>query len=207
MFFCYASSESSGVLLKIFTQYEAASGQQISKSKSAITFSKKTPTTMKEEIKLILGITKEGGEGKYLGAPEHFGRRKRDLFTSIVDSIRQRAVSWSTRCLSKSGKLTMLKAVLSAIPTYTMACFEVPVSICKIIQSALIKFWWDGPNNKRKMSWVAWDRLTKSKAEGGLGFRDIQLFNQSLSAKISWKIITVPDCLIAIILKGKYCHK
>ena len=48
---------------------------------------------MKEEIKLILGITKEGGEGKYLGAPEHFGRRKRDLFTSIVDSIRQRAVS------------------------------------------------------------------------------------------------------------------
>ena len=141
MFFCSASPESSRKLLQILTQYEAASGQQINKSKSAITFSKKTPTAMKEETKLILGISKEGGEGKYLGAPEHFKRRKRDLFTSIVDKIRQRAVSWSTKCLSKAGKLTMLKAVLSAIPTYTMSCFELPVSICKRIQSALTRFW------------------------------------------------------------------
>ena len=207
MFFCSASSESSRVLLKILTQYEAASGQQISKRKSAITFSKRTPTTMKKEIKLILGITKEGGEGKYLGAPEHFGRRKCDLFTSIVDIIHQRAVSWSTWSLSKSGKMTMLKAVLSAIPTYTMSYFEFPISIYKRIQSALIRIWWDGPNIKKKMSWVAWDRLTKSKAEGGLGFRDIQLFNQSLLAKIAWKIITVPDCFLARILKDKYCHK
>ena len=57
------------------------------------------------------------------------------------------------------------------------------------------------------MSWVAWDMLTKSKAEGGLGLRDIQLFNQALLAKIVWRIITVPDCLLARILKGKYCHK
>ena len=57
------------------------------------------------------------------------------------------------------------------------------------------------------MSWVAWDMLTKSKAEGGLGLRDIQLFNQALLAKIAWRIITVPDCLLARILKGKYCHK
>lgn len=207
MFFCPASSESSRSLLKVLSQYEAASGQQISKSKSAITFSKCTPAAMKEEAKSILGISKEGGEGKYLGAPKHFGRRKRDLFTSIVDRIRQRAVSWSTRCLSKAGKLTMLKAVLSAIPTYTMSCFELPVSMYKRIQSALIRFWWDGPNNKRKMSWVAWSRVTKSKAEGGLGIRDIQLFNQALLAKIAWRIITVPNCLLARILTGKYCHK
>lgn len=206
MFFCSASSSSSSNLLQILAQYEAASGQMINKSKSAITFSKKTPATMKEEAKLILGISKEGGEGKYLGAPEHFGRKKRDLFTSIVDRIRQRAASWSTRCLSKAGKLTMLKAVLLAIPTYTMSCFELPVSMYKRIQSALIRFWWDGPNDKRKMSWVAWDRLTKSKAEGGLGLRDIQLFNQALLAKIAWRIITVLECLLARILKGKYCH-
>lgn len=143
IFFCAASADSSRSLLHILNQYEVASGQMINKNKSAITFSKKTPSAMKEEAKAILGITKEGGEGKYLGAPEHFGRRKRNLFTSIVDRIRQRAASWSTKCLSKAGKLTMLKVVLSAIPTYTMSCFELPVSLCKRIQSALTRFWWD----------------------------------------------------------------
>lgn len=72
---------------------------------------------MKEKAKFILRITREGGEGKYLGVPEHFGRRKRDLFTEIVDRIRQRAASWNNRFLSKAGKLTMMKAVLQAIPT------------------------------------------------------------------------------------------
>lgn len=72
----------------------------------------------------------------------------------------------STQCLSKAGKLTLLKAVLSAIPTYTMSCFELPVSMCKRIGRGQTRFWWDGPDKKRKMSWVAWNRLTKSKAEG-----------------------------------------
>lgn len=119
---------------------------------------------MKDEAKRILGISNEGGEGKYLGVPEHFGRRKKYLFTAIVDRIRQRAVSFSSKRLSKAGKLTMLKAVLTSIPTYIMSCFELLVSMYKRIQSVLLRFWWDGSDNKRKMSWVAWNKLTKSKA-------------------------------------------
>lgn len=141
MFFCLASQTSCETLLMILKEYEEASGQMINKNKSAITFSSKTPPAVKESAQSKLGITKEGGLGKYLGLPEHFGRRKKDLFTSIVDRIRQKAVSWSTRRLSKAGKLTMLKAVLSAIPTYSMSCFQLPVSLCKRIQSVLTRIW------------------------------------------------------------------
>lgn len=117
MFFCSASKESCEALQQVILRYERASGQMINKAKYAITFSSKTPAGMRNEAKAVLGIDKEGGEGKYLGLPEHFGRRKKDLFTAIVDRIRQRAASWNTRFLSKAGKLTMLKAVLTAIPT------------------------------------------------------------------------------------------
>lgn len=48
---------------------------------------------MKEASKAILNISKEGGLGKYLGLLEHFGMRKKDLFTAVVDRIRQRAAS------------------------------------------------------------------------------------------------------------------
>lgn len=66
-------------------------------SKSTITFSTKTPTEERIRIKQALGIGKEGGVEKYLGLPELFGRKKRDLFSSIDNRIKQKAISWSTR--------------------------------------------------------------------------------------------------------------
>ncbi|KAL9840592.1 hypothetical protein AtNW77_Chr2g0230401 [Arabidopsis thaliana] len=55
------------------------------------------------------------------------------------------------------------------------------------------------------MSWIAWSKLTKSKRDGGMGFRDIPNFNDALLAKVSWRILTKPSCMLAKILLGKYC--
>lgn len=101
----------------------------------------------------------------------------------------------------------MLKAILTAIPTYAMSCFQLPKNLCNRIQSDLTRFWWDDSTDKKKMCWVAWEKLTKPKAAGGLGLRDIQLFNQALLAKVAWKILTNPSCLLARVLTRKYCHK
>lgn len=88
-----------------------------------------------------------------------------------------------------------------------MTCFLLPVSLCKRIQSVLTPFWWDTKEGERKICWVSWDQLTQPKSLGGLGFRDIQAFNQTLLAKIAWRIITYPSCLLARVLPGKYCTK
>lgn len=69
----------------------------------------------------------------------------------------------------------------------------------------LTRFWWDDKPDERKMAWVSWKTMIRSKEDGGLGFRDIQCFNDAMLAKISWKVLTSPDCLLARVLKGKYC--
>jgi len=206
MFFCKSDPQDCETLMIILQQYEQASGQFINPQKSAVTFSARTGLETKDRVKLLLGIEKEGGLGKYLGLPELFGRKKRDLFTIIVDRIRQRACSWSSKFLSTAGKMIMLKSVLAAMPAYTMSCFKLPCSLYKRIQSTLTRFWWDSSMDKKNMCWVSWQNLTKSKGEGGLGFRDLQQFNEALLAKLSWRILTKPTCLLARLLLGKYCH-
>jgi len=168
MFFCKTNVSSYNELKVILKKYELASGQQINGGKSSVSFSRKAPSELRQRVMVSLGINQEGGVDKYLGLPEHFGRRKKDLFTSIVDRIRQKALSWSNRFLSSAGKLTMLKSVLSTMPTYAMSCFQLPSSLCKRIQSALTRFWWDSKVDKRGMCWVSWNKMTRVKQEGGL---------------------------------------
>lgn len=146
----------------------------------------------------------EGGIGKYLGLPEHFCRRKRDIFASIIDRIRQKAHSWTAKFLSGAGKQIMLRSVLSAMPCYAMSCFKLPVSLCRQIQSILTRFWWGANPEKNKMCWVAWTTMALPKYAGGLGFRDIETFNDALLAKIGWRIIKDPQSLLARVLLGKY---
>ena len=205
MFFCRSDQKSCQELMLILRKYEEASGQKINTEKSAITFSRKISEEARTLTKQILNIQKEGGLGKYLGLPELFGRKKKDLFNLIIDRIRQRALSWSSKFLSCAGKATLLQSVLASMPTYTMSCFKLPGSLCKRIQSALTRFWWDGAEEKHKMAWISWSKLTLSKKDGGLGFRDIKNFNDALLAKISWRILTKPSCLLARVLLGKYC--
>jgi len=100
----------------------------------------------------------------------------------------------------------MLKSVLAAIPTYTMTYFQLPNSLHKRIQSALTRFWWDANSEKKKMSWISWRKMTKSFKMGGLGFRDIKTFNSALLAKLSWRILQNPSCLLARVFTGKYCQ-
>ncbi|XP_048620189.1 uncharacterized mitochondrial protein AtMg00310-like [Brassica napus] len=101
--------------------------------------------------------------------------------------------------------MVLLKAVLSAMPSYTMTCFKLPKSLCKQIQSILTRFWWDLKPNIRKMCWVAWDNLTLPKNAGGLGVREIEVFNDALLAKIPWRLLRNPNSLLGQVLLNKYC--
>ena len=58
--------------------------------------------------------------------------------------------------------------------------------------------------DRRKTHWLAWDKLTRPKAEGGRGFRDFRLFNQALLAKQAWRLVVNPDSLCAKMVKAKY---
>ncbi|KAL5556887.1 hypothetical protein UlMin_039123 [Ulmus minor] len=54
------------------------------------------------------------------------------------------------------------------------------------------------------MHWCTWERLCVHKLNGGIGFRDMRLFNKAILAKQAWRILTCPSSLAARVLQGFY---
>ena len=51
---------------------------------------------------------------------------------------------------------------------------------------------------------MAWDKMTRPKGEGGMGFREFRIFNQALLAKQAWRLLVFPDSFCAKVMKAKY---
>lgn len=68
----------------------------------------------------------------------------------------------------------------------------------------IARFWWGGEDTKRKIHWWTWHKLCASKSDGGLGFRNLEVFNQAMLAKQCWQIIHNPASLVAKVLKDRY---
>ncbi|KAG7583258.1 Reverse transcriptase domain [Arabidopsis suecica] len=204
LFLCRATFKECNEFLKCLRLYGQASGQEINFQKSAITFGKKLDPYMKRLIGLYTGIEQEGGSGKYLGLPECLSGSKRDLLGFITDRLKSRLSGWYEKTLSLGGKEVLIKSVALALPVYAMSCFRLTKHQCQKITSAISQFWWNESENKNKMHWVSWEKICKSKKQGGLGFRDIGRFNQALLAKQAWRLVDVPHSLLARVYKARY---
>jgi exonuclease III len=204
LLFCRANFMEWGNIQEILDIYEKASGQKLNREKTSIFFSKNTKEDFKEYIASISGVSITTQFEKYLGLPAVVGQSRVRVFGGMKGRIWERMQGWKETFLSQAGKEVLLKAVVQAIPTYTMSVFQLPKTLCKDINSLMSKFWWGFKKEDNKAAWMSWSKLGRTKERGGLGFRDLEWFNLALLAKQGWRIIQNPDSLASKILKEKY---
>lgn len=204
LLFFKANNQRAEVVKQVLEDYAQSTGQLINPAKCSVMFGPSSSAQICDSIRDILQIAQNNFDDKYLGFPTPEGRMRKGKFQSLQQRIWKRLIQWGESLLSSGGKEVLIKAVVQAIPVYVMGLFKLPESVCEDLNRLTRNFWWGDDSGKRKTHWKSWECLTKPKSCGGLGFRDVKLFNQALLARQAWRLITIPESLCARVLKAKY---
>uniref|UniRef100_A0ACD5V5Y4 Uncharacterized protein n=1 Tax=Avena sativa TaxID=4498 RepID=A0ACD5V5Y4_AVESA len=124
-------------------------------------------------------------------------------FQSLQGKLAKRVMMIENQ-MAQGGKEVFIKAIAQSLATYVMGVYKLPLVLCDDLTKIIRDFWWGGENGKRKMHSVAWDIMLKPKIKGGMGFKDMRMFNQALLARQAWRLIHNPESLCAQVLRAKY---
>ncbi|GJV89910.1 putative RNA-directed DNA polymerase [Tanacetum coccineum] len=204
LFFLKANVHKCKILVDILDRYCKASGQSINFTKSAALFSPNSSKFLQEQICELLKVECMDPKARYLGLPSIYGRKKGELFSFILEKVLQKVQGWKQKLISQAGPEILIKSVIQAIPSYAMQCYLLPNSLLEKLLCHIRRFFWSREIDKRHIHWLSWDRLSKPKDAGGLGFRDLRSFNLALLAKQGWRLLINPNSFRARVLKGLY---
>lgn len=85
---------------------------------------------------------------KYLGLPTEEDKGQKQLFGAIKE-VGKKICGWKEKLISRASKEILIKAVLQAIPIYTMSCFWISKGTCKGIHAFLANYWWFKAKNEK----------------------------------------------------------
>lgn len=126
----------------ILQQYCQWTGQAINWNKSSVHFSKNVSSRTRHHLCCILHMTECNHHGKYLGHSFCRFTSKDEAFKGVMEKISNKLAGWKAKCLSMAGRTTLIKAVMQAIPTYTMQFFVAPKKITDWMDRKFRNFFW-----------------------------------------------------------------
>jgi len=101
----------------------------------------------------------------------------------LVEKNEKKLKVWKGSSLSIAGRTTLINSSLSNSFIYHMSLYLLPKTIVATLDKQRRKFFWQGGGTKKKYHMVAWKTIRASKAQGGLGIKDISRMNISLLCK------------------------
>jgi hypothetical protein len=123
----------------------------------------------------------------YLGIPLSVTSLPKNAWQCLIDSVADKLPPWKGTLMHKSGRLTLIKSTLTAIPIHTTISLELPAWVRKTLAKIMRRFLWTGTESVQggKCA-VAWNLVQRSTSLSGLGIPDLRLMGMSLRLRWLW---------------------
>lgn len=108
----------------------------------------------------------------------------------IVCKYLKRFEAWIGNAASMGGRHALLDSVITQISLYHMSMWLMNKTFIEKLDKHRRRFFWQGCNKKKRYYLVKWNRICRSKENGGLGIKDLRKQNISLMVKWWWKLET-----------------
>ncbi|RVW93472.1 Molybdenum cofactor sulfurase [Vitis vinifera] len=153
-----------------------------------------------EDVASMLGCRVGKLPISYLGLPLGASFKSSWVWDAVEERFKKRLTMWKRQYLSKGGRLTLIKSILSSLLIYFMSLFVIPrkVSSRLEISKGIFIGWWC-PTEKPHL--VNWNLVCVDK-EGGLGICSLVALNKA--RKWSWRFVEVRESLWKQIIIGKF---
>ncbi|GJW64883.1 RNA-directed DNA polymerase, eukaryota, reverse transcriptase zinc-binding domain protein [Tanacetum coccineum] len=175
-------------------EFSKCSGLIPNKQKSTILFGS-MPLDDQQFFLDIVPFVKGNLPMRYLGVPLITKRLGIKDCKPLIDKIKVRVHNWKNKCLSYAGRLLLIASILESIHVYWATVFLIPKAIIKDINKLLKGFLWCNGEISRGKAKVAWKNVCKPRDKGGLGLKDLEVWNKVLLTKHIWNIASKKDSL------------
>lgn len=123
----------------LFTVFRNISGLAVSMEKSELLLSS-DDNQLVQQLTDVLGCKRGSFPLCYLGLPLSDKALPKTAYIPLLQKINNKLQGWAARQLSIAGRLVLINAVLSAIPTYFMSVFKMPAWVIQEIDKTRRKF-------------------------------------------------------------------
>lgn len=145
-------------LSKILRCFHATSGLQVNFHKSKL-FGIGTSHNQASQWARSLGCVAGSLPFIYLGVPVGANMSHKKHWQPVIDRFSNKLSGWKARNLYFGGRLTLVKSVLSSLPTYDFSLFNAPRCVIDQLEQIRRHFLWGSTYNKKKINWVAWSQV------------------------------------------------
>ncbi|GJW67965.1 RNA-directed DNA polymerase, eukaryota, reverse transcriptase zinc-binding domain protein [Tanacetum coccineum] len=149
----------------------------------------------RKEILDIMPFKVEKLPIRYLGVPLTSKRIRIKECKSLIDKVESRVFNWKNKCLSYAGRLMLVASILESIHVYWASVILLPEGVIKNINKILKDFLWNQNDGTKGRPKVAWKNVCRSKQKGGLGLKDLGVWNRAMIVKHMWHIVTDKESL------------
>ncbi|CAL1391746.1 unnamed protein product [Linum trigynum] len=206
LLFAEAENRQITIIRQCLEDFCFSSGQRVNYSKSIIYVSPNIGRRKATQMSQRAGIPLKAALGKYLGIQAIQERVTKGRYQSLILRIQKRMAPWKARRLSFAARLTLTQSVSVSLPVYNMQTELIPMGVCRSIDKLNRDFIWGDEEEKTKMHLVAWEKMTKSKKQGGVGIRPTRQANLAMLAKSGWRLLHDKESIWTQVMKAKYAR-